>query len=588
MLVDEGVLRQVNGGWESDGDLSRISVPPTVSALVAARLERLEPSERDLVGRASVVGKVFQTSAVTELSPPERREDLGTRLMTLVRKELVRPDRSGTTGDEAFRFRHILVRDAAYGSLPKEQRADLHARFAAWLERIAGERLLEYEEVIAYHLEQAYRYRAELGSTDELTRSIGANAAERLRAAGLRALRRHDPPAATNLLSRAVALLPDDRERAEILMHLAGSAFEEGEFRRATGLNDEVQAAAERVGDELLGLRAELAAVQWELLTSPAVDEGRVLALADRLEARAIKADDNQGRVAAELARAEIYLVHCRWLDNQAAIELARSLLDSGQDPQWFRCNVMICNSLRYGPVPAGEAIERIETADWSDDPRDVGRLAFTAPLLAMLGRVDEARARARAGRDYVEERGLRMRVGDFALIGGNVEDLAGDLDAADHAYAEGIGILEPMGETGVLSTLAAMRSVVLYRMGRREEAEASIKQARETGAPNDISTQVYWRVAAAQLTADDGRRAEAEGIIREAVALVEPTDFLELRGAAFEGLAHVEARAGRPDGWKAGLERALAEHDRKGNLVAARRVREAMAQGAPPPTPTV
>src|SRR5205085_10000164 len=121
---------------------------------------------RDLIVSASIVGNIFQRSAVAELSPPERRDDLGPRLMSLVRKELVRPDRSGTTGDEAFRFRHILVRDAAYGSLPKEQRADLHARFAAWLGAIAGERPLEYEEVIGYHLEQAHRYRSELGLND--------------------------------------------------------------------------------------------------------------------------------------------------------------------------------------------------------------------------------------------------------------------------------------------------------------------------------------------------------------------------------------------------------------------------------------
>src|SRR5205085_12314616 len=122
---------------------------------------------RDLIVSASIVGNIFQRSAVAELSPPERRDDLGPRLMSLVRKELVRPDRSGSTGDEAFRFRHLLVRDAAYASLTKEQRADLHARFADWLERIAGDRLLEYEEVMGYHLEQACSYRSELGLTDE-------------------------------------------------------------------------------------------------------------------------------------------------------------------------------------------------------------------------------------------------------------------------------------------------------------------------------------------------------------------------------------------------------------------------------------
>jgi class 3 adenylate cyclase/tetratricopeptide (TPR) repeat protein len=585
MLADDGVLRRVDGGWRVDADLSQISVPPTVSALVAARLERLEPSERDLIGRASVVGKIFQRSAVTELSPPERRDNLGTRLMTLVRKELVRPDRSGTTGDEAFRFRHILVRDAAYGSLPKEQRADLHARFASWLEHIAGERLLEYEEVIAYHLEQAHRYRVELGSTDELTRSLGADAAGHLRAAGFRALGRHDPPAARNLLSRAVALLEDDRERGEILMHLAASMLEEGDFPAAFATIQDAKAAADRAGDELLGLRFQLEALQWEMLINPAIDEDSVIALADRVDARSLEVGDDKGRVTAALVRASLHLGHCRWMENLKALELARGLIDPGQDPRlWVDCNVQICNSLRWGPVPAAEAIERIETMDWGGDIRSVGRLTFTSPLLAMLGRFDEARARARAGRDHLEERGLRMRVGGFALVDGTVAGLAGDLEAADGAFAAGIQILQPMGETGVLSTLAAMRATILYRLGRAEEAEVAIKLAQQTGAPSDIATQVDWRVAAAQLAADDGRLEDAAHIVGEAVELVEPTDFLELRGRTFEALAHVEARAGRPTAWKAALERALAEHDRKGNLVSANRVRERLAAGAPSP----
>jgi len=292
MLVDEGVLRRVNGSWQSDADLSQISVPPTVSALVAARLDRLEPSERDLIGRASVVGKVFQRSAVTELSPPERREELGSRLMTLVRKELVRPDRSGTTGDEAFRFRHILVRDAAYGSLPKEQRADLHARFAAWLEGVAGERQLEYEEVIAYHLEQAHRYRAELGLTDELTRSLAVRAAALLRSAGLRALGRHDPSAVSNLLSRAVALLDDDRERGELLIHLASSAMEAGDFARGEALYDGAKDAARQAKEDMLEMRAELEWIAWRQMMDPSEYESEMLRLADRVEARAAELGD--------------------------------------------------------------------------------------------------------------------------------------------------------------------------------------------------------------------------------------------------------------------------------------------------------
>ena len=222
-------------------ELQDVAVPPSISALVAARLDHLEPLERDLIGRASVVGKTFQRSAVAELSPPDRREDLGPRLMTLVRKELVRPDRSATTGDEAFRFRHLLVRDAAYASLTKEQRADLHARFADWLERIAGDRLLEYQEVIGYHLEQAHRYRSELGLTDELTTALGTRAAEQLRPAGMRALGRNDQHAATNLLSRAAALIDDDRERGELFIHVASAHTEMGDMGQAWRAFDDAQ-----------------------------------------------------------------------------------------------------------------------------------------------------------------------------------------------------------------------------------------------------------------------------------------------------------------------------------------------------------
>ena len=590
MLVDDGVLRRVNGGWQSDADLSQISVPPSVSALVSARLDRLEPSERDLIGRASVVGKVFQRSAVTELSPPERRDDLSSRLMTLVRKELVRPDRSGTTGDEAFRFRHILVRDAAYSSLPKEQRADLHARFAAWLEGIAGERQLEYEEVMAYHLEQAHRYRAELGLADELTRKLAADAATHLGAAGRRAMARNDAAAATNLLSRTAALLVDDRERGETLMDLANMAANAGDFSRAAEAFNEVRVAARLANDDLLEMRADLEWMGWRSMIDPSFDEPAMLRQAERVEARALELGEKSGAIAAAAIRAQVYLSHCRWMDQLGALEHERELLDPSEDPRlWVDNTAHICNALHWGPVPAAEAIERIEAANWGTDASQAaGAGGFIAPLLAMLGRFDEARARQRQSVEYAEERGLRMRVGYGALRGGKVEELADDLEAADRTYAEGIAILHSLGETGVRSTLAAMRANILYRLGRRQEAEAAVRLAQETGAANDIATQVDWRGAAAKLAADDGRLADAERLVGEAVELVEPTDFLELRGRAFEALAYVDARAGRPDGWMAALDRALAEHERKGNLVAAGRVRNQLAAGPPEPVATV
>jgi hypothetical protein len=562
--------------------LYTVSVPPSISALVAARLDHLEPLERDLIGRAAVVGKTFQRSAVAELSPPERREDLGPRLMTLVRKELVRPDRSATTGDEAFRFRHLLVRDAAYASLTKEQRADLHARFADWLERIAGDRLLEYQEVIAYHLEQAYRYRSELGLTDELTTHLGLRASKHLRPAGMRALARNDQHAGANLLSRAAVLADNERDRGELLIDVANARVEMGEMEAAWRAFDDAEAAAARVGDEELRLRAEVNRLEITLFIDPSLDDNRVLARADELDELAKERGNKWGQITAAHARAAVYLGRCRWMDNLAELERARDLLEPGEDPRlWLFTQFQIRNSLRYGPVPVSEAIARAEALSIADTPAPPPGV-FLAPLLAMQGQFDGARVHLKEYRDYLEERGLLVRRGWTALAGGWVEFLAQDYPAAERELAAGIAVLSDIGETAVLSTLAAMQAKALYLLGRLDEMATAIALAQQKGAPNDIATQAEWRYVAAMAAADAGRPEEAERLIREAVAMVEPTDFLELRGDTFEALARVEARAGRAEGWAAALDRSLAEHERKGNRMSAQHIRDLLEQGPP------
>ena len=158
MLIDEGVLVFRDGVWVPVRDLSDLAAPPTISAVLAARLDRLEPEEQTIVQCAAVMGKQFWWGAVRELAPPELRAEVSGWLQSLVRKHLVVPDEAlGLVGEDGFRFSHILIRDAAYASLPKSRRADLHERFAEWLERKAGDRAAEYAEILGYHLEQAYR-----------------------------------------------------------------------------------------------------------------------------------------------------------------------------------------------------------------------------------------------------------------------------------------------------------------------------------------------------------------------------------------------------------------------------------------------
>ena len=142
-------------------------MPPTIQALLAARLDQLDAGERDVLERGAVEGQVFHRGAVAALAPTAAPVD--GELVALVRKDLVRPEPPLLPDDDAYRFRHLLIRDAAYEALPKATRAELHERFADWL-AVNGTALVELDEILGYHLEQAYRYREELGPLDDARR----------------------------------------------------------------------------------------------------------------------------------------------------------------------------------------------------------------------------------------------------------------------------------------------------------------------------------------------------------------------------------------------------------------------------------
>ena len=180
---------------------ARVDVPPTLKALLAARLDQLDVAERRVLERGSVEGEIFHRGGVQALAPDET--EVTTRLAALVRRQLVRPDRAQIAGDDGYRFRHLLIRDAAYDALPKAVRADLHIRFGEWLDE-HGHALVERDEIVGFHFEQAARYMGELGQPGA---DIAERAALRLAAAGRRASDRLDDRAALALLSRAVDLL---------------------------------------------------------------------------------------------------------------------------------------------------------------------------------------------------------------------------------------------------------------------------------------------------------------------------------------------------------------------------------------------
>ncbi len=243
MLVDEGHLTRDETGWRASGSLEDVHVPPTIGALLAARIDGLPDAERDVAERASVVGRVFETAAIRELVVDGATDDVGRNLLGLVRKELIRQERAELSVGDAYGFRHVLIRDAAYHALPKLDRADLHERFAGWLERVVGDRIAGYEEILGYHLEQACAYRKELGLRDERTRQLGIRARRWLASAGTRAFERHDVRSSTALLARAIRLTAeDDPGFAALALRYVDGLLTAGEFAPIAEWLDRIEA----------------------------------------------------------------------------------------------------------------------------------------------------------------------------------------------------------------------------------------------------------------------------------------------------------------------------------------------------------
>jgi class 3 adenylate cyclase len=236
MLVEDGQLERSDAGLSAERS-SLLALPPTIHALLAARMDRLEPAERAAAEAGAVVGRSFGGGALVELIDGASRVGVDALLDTLVRKQLIEADGGRMAGEPTFSFSHVLVRDVAYQGMLKARRADLHARYADWVERTAGERAGEYDEMLGYHLERAYRYRFELGMLDERGRELGARAARRLGSSGGRALARGDTRAAVSLLERAVLLLgADDPARRELTIKLSIALAETGQLTRVDAL----------------------------------------------------------------------------------------------------------------------------------------------------------------------------------------------------------------------------------------------------------------------------------------------------------------------------------------------------------------
>ena len=564
MLVDDGVL--VPGDGRAPAELEAIAVPPTIQALLAARLDRLNPSERAVIEAASIEGKEFGRERVEALVTDAVGESIAEALSALVSKDLIE-----LFGEDTFRFRHQLIRDAAYEGISKEIRAHMHERFADWLEAHP----LTFpvvDELVGYHLERAVGLRRELGEAQSTTRALAGRASASLALAGRRAAQRDDQAAASALLERAIALVRDDHAAsAALLPALGASLFEAGRMSEATAILDE---AIARAPEPWLGARARIEREFVRLETETSVGTDHARRVADEVLPVLERAGDDHGRCRAWCLRAQVAWIagHVGQADGAwaKATECAHR---AGDERELLAILGWRATAAVFGPTPVDEGIGRCERVRElvGTSPVAVAWVANAlAPLHAMRGEFETADRLVEEANETIHQlRSLNASVSHMEAI---VRMHAGQPALAERALRSDVETLMSMSEGGLLATTTAMLAQALYAQGRHQEAQGWCAVAASAGAPDDILTQVIWRGVKAKVLAHEGQWESAEALARDAVALVEATDLLWPRGDAMLDLAEVLRLCSRM--YHETARGALSVYEQKGNVVGSARAR--------------
>ncbi len=555
----------------SDAKTSDVDVPPSVHALLAARLDQLESKERRVLERGAVEGQSFHLGAIRALSPTE--PEVPSCVVSLVRKDLIRPERSTLAGDDAFRFRHLLIRDAAYDGLAKSVRAELHVRFAHWLTQVAPH-LVELDEIVGYHLEQAVKYRAELGPPDDATNDIGAAASEHLRSAALRALDRGDMPSGINLLERSSGLRAHDLD-VTLELTLAQAYWYAGRMDDAQAHAAAAADRAKEVGDAVGELEVRLCAVSYLMFVDPHV-ASQEISLVIQEAHKAFDDTDN------DVALAYLWWAvswnehhHCRFGAGSQAATKAMHYADAAGLRFFARgCRDIAAAEGVWGPTPIGEGLS------WLAEMQDASPFyepfvdCLRAVLLAAMGSLDEARSLLETSQSASVERGDLTLASECTWARTIVETAAGNYDEAERVARQVCEELERFGDRGRLSTVDCDLAQCLYRLGRYEESATWARKGLEIGANDDIATQLGATQVLAKIAARRGEGDEAFTLGRRAVSLAEATESPMYRGEALFDLAEVHHLLGDDDEARTCLNGAIEQFELKGATVFAEQAR--------------
>ncbi len=558
-------------------DEGETGVPSTIQALLSARVDTLSDEERDVLQHASVVGLDFEWEALARLSPDGHRPS-GAVLSSLVRKELIRPHEAI---EDSFRFRHMLIRDAAYERIPKGLRAELHERFANWLDGRGD----EFDEIVGYHLEQTYRYLAELGPVGERTGVLAARAAACLTASGRRAYDRGDSGSSSNLLERAASLLStDEPARVRILPTLGRVLRDAARMSDAEAVLAEAVELGRATRDRLVTADATVALLDIRFhrkeLTRDEVLDGLETAMAT-FESLG----DGAGMARALTLRGKLTF----WAGQAAAafedfMRAAQTANDVGDRLEEAESLQYALSSMHRGPMPADQALARFdELRARTETSRrlEIGYLDNRAHLEAMQARFDVARQLVARAKALAEELGqtslLRSHIQPASAY---VEFLAGNIAEAEHELREACEATERMGELSFLSSISPILIDLVLMQGHDEEALQLTERwrAERLTDPGDVDAQAGWLRVRAKTLARVGQLAEAERLAREAEAMMAASDYLDAHAATVADLGDVLNLAGRVDESAAMTKKAIWMYEQKGNIVVAREHRARLA----------
>jgi tetratricopeptide (TPR) repeat protein len=570
LFLEELVAYLAATGEETD-------LPPTLDALLTARLDARPVEERRALECAAIEGEVFHRGAVLLLAEPEPESGVDGALSRLADDSIVRRCESAFANEEAFTFHHLLVRDAAYRGMAKRRRADLHLLFAGWLEGKLGSRFPEAGEIVAYHLEQVCHLRAELGPLDDDTRAVGARAAELLVSAAQRSLARGDAGAALSLFTRAGALAPADQAQIEIALGRGIAAREASELVLSESLLETVAGDATRAGQDLIAARAQLELALTQLHLRPVETSPRLQLVGERAFETFENRDDDRGRALALFVLAQSHWHALRLAEEERLLERALVHAErAGDDRMIAAILVPLARAVLFGPRPAAEAVPRVE--ELLDRARRIGP-TITATVTVMLGVLEAIRGSAIRARELVlaslavlEESASPLVVARALSWAGLAESTLGNAERAEHHLRRSFDVHERFGERGVGSTAAALLARALVDLGRCEESERLSSLALDWSSVGDIATQSYARSARALALVARGATEEGRSEALAAVDLSAGSDFANQRGNASLDLAVVLRACGDELGARRAALQARAHFASKGNVVAAER----------------